>query len=96
MTKVQLQRQGMRMRLSASGHAVGSPAACAGVSALLCALCAYLQRDGKTRLHSCVLESGKALLDFSGGARAAAAFELTALGLRLIAEGYPDCVSVEE
>ena len=40
MTKVQLQRQGMRMRLSASGHAVGSPAACAGVSALLCALCA--------------------------------------------------------
>ncbi len=96
MTRVLLQKQGDRMLVSASGHAVGSSAACAGVSALLCALCGYLQREGETALHRCELESGRALLDFSGGERAKAAFEMTALGLRQIAEGYPACVRVEE
>ena len=96
MTRVRLQRQGERMLISAAGHAVGSAAACAGVSALLYALCGFLQRDAKTELHRCELGSGKALVEFSGGERAAAAFELTATGLRLIAAGYPACVRVEE
>lgn len=84
------------MCISACGHAVGSPAACAGISALLCALCTYLQQDGRTRLHRCRLESGDALLDFSGGERAATAYTLTAIGLRQIAIGYPACVRIEE
>jgi len=84
------------MRVSACGHAVGSPAACAGVSALLCALCGYLRQDTGTKLHRFRLESGDALLEFSGGERAAAAFELTTIGLRQIAIGYPACVRIEE
>ena len=96
MTTIRMDKRGDRMCLSAYGHAVGSPAACAGVSALLCALCGYLQRDGGTTLHRCRLESGNALLEFSGGEKATAAFELTAFGLRQIAEGYPACVAIEE
>ena len=96
MTLIRLEKRGKKMCVSACGHAVGSPAACAGVSALLCALCAYLRQDGKTTLHRCRLESGDALLEFSGGERAAAAFALTGIGLRQIAVGYPACVRIEE
>ncbi len=96
MTLIRLEKQGRRMRVSACGHAVGSPAACAGVSALLCALCGYLRQEETAKLHRCRLESGDALLEFSGGERASAAFELTAVGLRQIAIGYPACVRIEE
>lgn len=96
MTRIRLEKRGKRMRISACGHAVGSPAACAGISALLGALCAYLRQEDKANLHRCRLESGDALLEFSGGERAAAAFTLTATGLRQIAIGYPACVRIEE
>ena len=96
MTRVWMEKRGDRMRICACGHAVGSSAACAGVSALLCALCAYLRQDAATKLHRCRLESGNAVLEFSGGEGAAAAFEMTAGGLRQIAMGYPACVRIEE
>ena len=96
MTRVWLEKRGDKMRIRACGHAVGSPAACAGVSALLCALCAYLRQDDATKLHRCKLESGNAVLEFSGGEGAAAVFTLTADGLRQIAMGYPSCVRIEE
>ena len=66
------------------------------VSAILFALYGFLREDGTTTLHCCRLESGDAYLDFSGGASAAAAFRMTAIGLRQIARGYPACVSVQE
>ena len=96
MTRVWLEKRDGHMRIAAYGHAVGSPAACAGVSALLCALCAYLRQDAKTEVYRCRLESGNAVLEFSGGEGAAAAFEMTAGGLRQIAMGYPSCVRIEE
>ena len=46
MTRIVLQKQGENMRVSAAGHATGSAAACAGVSAILFALCGYLHEDG--------------------------------------------------
>ena len=96
MTQIVLQKEGPHMRVSASGHAVGSPAACAGVSAILFALYGFLLEDGGTTIRSCRLESGEALIDFSGGSSAEAAFHMTAVGLRQIARAYPACVAVEE
>ena len=96
MTRILLQKEGEHMLVSASGHAAGSEAACAGISALLFALAGFLHTDGGTTIRSCRLESGYALLDFSGGASAEAAFRMTAVGLRQIARGYPSCVAVED
>ncbi|MDO4845278.1 MAG: ribosomal-processing cysteine protease Prp [Oscillospiraceae bacterium] len=96
MTKIRIERRAGRMRIAACGHAVGSAAACAGISALFYALYGYLREDDGATIYCCRLASGDALLEFSGGASAAAAYEMAAVGLRQIARGYPACVTVKE
>ena len=77
-------------RFRARGHAAGAPAVCAGVSALLEALAGWL-RNGPAGVtcRRCVLAYGEADIVFSGGPEAAAAADLTALGLARIAKAAP-------
>ena len=79
-------------RIRCEGHAT-TPEACAAVSALLQALAGWL---ANTDLPGGVsLGPGRALIAFPDGPGAAAAMDLTVIGLLQIAKAAPDAVSVE-
>lgn len=92
MTRVRYGRTGDRCRLELRGHAAGSSAACAGLSALTNALTLYLERY-PVCVHA--LEEGEGVyrLDFTGG-DAAAVWECVVLGIRSIAAAYPEQVVI--
>ena len=96
MTRIEIAGGAGRWRFAAAGHATGAPEACSGVSALLFALAGWL-RGGPpgVGVETVFLAPGEAELAFSGGDAAAAAAELTAVGLAQIAKRYPQAVTVE-
>lgn len=93
MTVVTFGRTGDRCRLELRGHAAGSSAACAGLSALTNALTLYLERY-PVCVHA--LEEGEGVYraDFTGGGGAAAVWECVVLGIRSIARAYPEQVVI--
>ncbi len=99
MTTITFSRPGAgRWRVRAEGHATGSEAVCAAVSALVYALAGYLmnlERHGSAQVHTRRLDSADAEIEAGGGEAVRAAFELTCVGLRQIAERYGDFLRVE-
>ena len=93
MTVVRYGRTGDRCRLELRGHAAGSGAACAGLSALTNALTLYLERH-PVRVHA--LEEGEGVYsaDFAGDDAAAAVWACVVLGICSIAAAYPEQVEV--
>ena len=97
MTVITITSGGGRYELTAEGHASGSPEACAGVSAILCALAGWLENaPAGVGVEKITTEPGRAALRFSGGAAAETAAELAEIGLRRIALAAPEAVRVEE
>ncbi len=81
-----------------TGHAAGSPEACAGVSAIVYALAGYLEnarRGGLVKVKEMRLDSGDARLEWLGQPKTRAAFDMAVVGLAQIAEKYPEVVRVE-
>lgn len=93
-------REGERL-LRVTGHAglcPGNDVLCAGISALVCALSATLaalERRGEATLLENRLDEGDARLAARGGALVTGAFAVAALGLRLLAEEYPEHVRLD-
>ena len=97
MTHVTVESGSGRYAITAEGHASGSPEACAGVSAILCALAGWLENaPAGVGVEKITTEPGRAALRFSGGAAAETAAELAEIGLRRIALAAPEAVRVEE
>ena len=83
------------MEVRLTGHAAGSPAVCAALSGLTCALAGYLREDPAAEVLEARLVPGEAVFRFTGDAGTAGAFALTAAGLRQIAAGYPAYARME-
>lgn len=84
--------------LEADGHAVGSPEACAGVSALIEALDGYLENAGDDHvwsIHERWAEDGSACFRASGGEDLGEVWRAVCIGLTRIALAYPQAVGVE-
>lgn len=82
-------------RLEVKGHAGAGPCGedlvCAGVSTLVYTLAESLQgMDG----FFCHLEPGDAVLSCRPSGRAMAAFRFAKTGLRLLAESFPENISI--
>lgn len=94
MVKVYAEKDGDRYTLECKGHATGSEAVCAGVSAIVYALAGwaeqYAEREVKVEL-----DSGEGLVTFRGGSEAEAAFDMAVIGLRQIEPDYGAYISVD-
>lgn len=81
--------------MTAKGHATGSVEACAGVSALMCALAGHLGED----LVGVRLESGDVQVEARerrGMDRVKTAVELVTTGLKMMEKQYGPYIRVEE
>jgi len=67
MCDVYLERDGATYTVSVKGHATGSPAMCAAVSALVCTLRGWLANTDIVEVYASQTESGDSLLKWSGG-----------------------------
>lgn len=101
MTKIYLEQDGSRYRVSATGHATGSAEVCAAVSVLMFTLTGWLENyggddtgDDPITFIDVKLEPGDALVEFSGGAPAEAVFNFMAVGFLQLQNGYKDYISV--
>lgn len=92
MLTVRFRQEGEHLALSMDGHATGSVAACAGASALACALAGWLDRYGAEA--TCVLEPGRARIRCRDTERARSAFALVAVGLTMLAEEHPGRIEI--
>lgn len=84
--------------LEADGHAVGSPEACAGISALIEMLDGYLENAGDDHvwtIHERWAEDGTACVRASGDEALGEVWRAACIGLTRIALAYPQIVSVE-
>ena len=98
MTKVWFDAVDGGYAICAKDHATGSETACAAVSGLMYALAGYLinaERDGLVHDVRGHLAPGDAVQQWSGGAEAEAAYDLTVIGLMQIARSYPQFVAIE-
>lgn len=97
MTKVYAEKDKDRYQISARGHATGSPAVCAAVSGILYALIGYVKnaQDGSTLAYSGRVSSGDVAIDFRGGERAEAVFDMAVIGLLQIEKSCPEYIHVE-
>lgn len=85
-------------RLVLNGHATGYPEVCAAVSCLAYTLAGFLtnaEAAGDADVEALVLEPGCVRIHARGGARAEAAWEMTTIGLRQLAQRYPQGVQVD-
>ena len=94
MTRISFRKDGDLHEVKAVGHADGDPQACAGVSAILCALAGYLNNDPACRAISCKLKPGDADISFKGPGEQA--FLMAEIGLRQIALSHPESVRIFE
>ena len=93
MTAVRLRDgPGGRFLVELDGHASGSPALCAALSALVQSLQGWLHASG-AEIHKEELAPGRCLLDFSGEG-CAAAFGLVRCGLLRLAATDPARVKI--
>lgn len=97
MTNITIQCSGGSFKLTAVGHAAGSPEVCAAVSAIVYALggcLKNLEAAGTVELRALTLESGCAEIE-AAGQESRIAFEMAAVGLMQIAAKYPELVQAE-
>ncbi len=94
MTQIYFERDAPSFRVSAQGHATGSVEVCAAVSGILYALAGYLKNAPEAEVMTFRLESGDVELDFTGAAGCAGAWEMALIGLKQIAQKYPEQVRV--
>lgn len=86
---------GDELALEVAGHATGSPAACAGISALVEALGTYIEADQGTHIHKVLahtVEPGACSLRVEGDEAAAQVWRLVCIGLAQIAMACPEQV----
>lgn len=98
MTRGRILWDGKTMGLELEGHASGSEAVCAGVSAIVGALAGYLANhgDGMTVQPVVVLEDGYAcLMVRHPDLRQQTAFDMAEIGLLQIAEQYPEYLQMK-
>lgn len=86
--------------LSVLGHAnygeYGKDIVCAGVSALVQALIGWIEENSwKTECISVEPREGEVLISCDGGEDIAAVFYMASIGLRQIADSYPDHVQID-
>lgn len=80
MTRVTLNKDDGRYSVVCEGHAVGSVEVCAAVSTLVYTLLGYLKNADGVVVEKAELADGYAEIEFSGGERARAAFEMVSVG----------------
>ena len=100
MITVKYETDGREHSLTMEGHANyadhGDDIVCAGASSIVFALLGWLENNGQDQeFNSCEVESGNVRIYCEGGARTAAAFEMTVIGLAQLADSYPDHVAIE-
>ena len=98
MTKVCFKRDGNRYEVRATGHATGSDAVCAAVSAIMYALAGWLiNADDGGKAYDVLIDmsSGRAKLGWRGGAEADAVYNMVVIGLAQIAQSYPDYIQID-
>ena len=95
MTSVYCEKIHTHFHIQANNHA-DDPAVCAAVSMMMQSLYAALTETGCT-IHKVRMNPGHALVDFtSKDAAPAAYYHMASLGLKCLAESYPDHVQVTE
>lgn len=92
MLTIRFRADGGYLSLHMDGHATGSPAVCAGASALACTLAGWLDRHGAEADSR--LEAGTGAMRCRDTAEARTAFEVVAVGLAMLAEAHPDKVQI--
>lgn len=95
MTSVSLEQAGNVYTLRCEGHAKGSPEVCAAVSCLVYTLAGWLRNTEETQILGEAMESGEAVLSFTGGA-AGTAFELMRIGFLQLEKTYRAYLRVTE
>lgn len=91
MVIAKIEEHGAERRIECKGHATGSEQVCAAISALMTALAGYLVNHNPQRINTIMLESGHNVIAFRG---AAAAFEMTKIGLMQLAQSYPKYICI--
>ena len=100
MVKVTYRNKDNEYRLSIAGHAgyrqAGEDIVCSAVSALSYALMGYLELNKEKTAHLTMKhESGSVYISCIGNEIIGAAFQMAITGFEMIAEGYPQNVSVD-
>lgn len=101
MITVYYAREGDEHELTITGHAGyaahGQDIVCAGVSAIAFALLGYLEEceDEIDDLEGPVVENGRVYICCTGKEKTANAFRMAVVGLRQIADSYPDHVDIQ-
>lgn len=94
--RVALEKESFRLELD--GHATGYPEVCAAVSCLAYTLAGFLtnaEAAGDADVEALVLEPGCVRIHARGGARTEAAWEMTTIGLRQLANRYPQGLQMD-
>lgn len=91
MTRAEVELRGDRYLLTVEGHAEGSVAVCAAVSAIVYALSGYVfNAAGHVKALECnELRSGRARIECTADASVGAAFRMAGIGLTQVARAYP-------
>lgn len=99
MTKAEYWNAGGEMGLVLDGHAQGSSEVCSAVSAIAYALAGMVTNaaaEGTAQALETELRSAHASIRFRGGAQEAGAWRMAVIGLKQIAETYPEYLQMEE
>lgn len=92
MVTIRFRAEGGYLSLTMDGHATGSPAVCAGASALVCTLAGWLEWHGAERAH--LLTPGKARIVCRDTKEARRGFAVIAVGMQMLAEAHPDKIQI--
>lgn len=93
MTKIKLEKKGRAYRVKLDGHAKGSEAVCAGLSAIACTLIGYLDHVNAKIIR---FDEWDGYLDITfKGRRARVIFDMISCGLYLMARDYPEYCRIE-
>ena len=100
MISVKYRKEENNHSLTVTGHAnyaeFDKDIVCSGASSLVVALLGWLENNSEDLAYcNYEVESGNVWLDVEGGERTAVAFELTAIGLMQLADGYPSHVEID-
>lgn len=97
MTRIRVGISGENLKLSINGHATGSEACCAAISALAYTLAGWMENNDE---HIDVIEhddlsDGHVELEARGDEYLKTAWLMTLIGLAQIAESYPKYAKIE-
>ena len=97
MTRITIEAEGNRHRLSAMGHA-DDIEACNYITGVLYSLAGFLTNEeegGNAVMQQLHIEPGDVVIDADGGERLEAAFEMACVGLLQLQATRPEAVRVE-